>query len=99
MPRNVVLSMPAERERVYFAPYSIQHRAEHDGVSYYDLDKLDYKVDLEAGWDIGFGEGRETSGNELPMHFDISMDGTFLVNQDGKVWKSGGSFFRSSIWA
>ena len=65
----------------------------------FKIDKLDYKVDLEAGWDIGFGEGRETSGNELPMHFDISMDGTFLVNQDGKVWKSGGSFFRSSIWA
>ena len=40
MPRNVILSMPAERERVYFAPYSIQHRACHDGISYYDLDKL-----------------------------------------------------------
>ena len=40
MPREIILSMPTKRERVYFAPYSIQHREEHDGISYYDLDKL-----------------------------------------------------------
>jgi hypothetical protein len=40
MPRNVILNMPAERERVYFNPYSIQHRNEHDGISYYDVDQV-----------------------------------------------------------
>jgi len=40
MPRNVILSMPAKRERVYFPPYSIKHRSESDAISYYDLDKL-----------------------------------------------------------
>ena len=40
MPRNIILSMPTKRERVYFPPYSIQHRSEHDGISYYDLDKV-----------------------------------------------------------
>ena len=40
MPRDIILSMPAKRERVYFAPYSVQHREEHNGISYYDLDKL-----------------------------------------------------------
>ena len=40
MPRNVILNMPAKRERVYFNPYSIQHRNEHDGISYYDVDQI-----------------------------------------------------------
>ena len=40
MPREIILSMPTKREIVYFPPYSIKHRSEHDGISYYDLDKL-----------------------------------------------------------
>ena len=40
MPRDIILSMPTKQERVYFNPYSIQHRKEHDGISYYDVDQI-----------------------------------------------------------
>ena len=63
------------------------------------IDSFDYKVNMDAGWDIGFGEGKETQGKELPMLFTVTMGGKFLVNADGEIWKSTGDFFDSQIWA
>lgn len=63
------------------------------------VDSFDYTVNLDAGWDINHGEGKETSGKELPMLFDIKMSGKFLVNADGTIWQSGGQFFKSEIWS
>ena len=40
MPRNVILNLPPAHETKYFNPYSIQHRKEHDGISYYDIDQV-----------------------------------------------------------
>ena len=40
MPRNIVLNMPTKQETKYFNPYSIKHRASHDGISYYDVDQV-----------------------------------------------------------
>tara|TARA_R110000744_G_scaffold135942_6_gene245657 strand:+ start:884 stop:3700 length:2817 start_codon:yes stop_codon:yes gene_type:complete len=63
------------------------------------VDSFDYTVNLDAGWDINYGEGKETSGHELPMLFDIKISGKFLVNADGTIWQSGGQFFKEEIWA
>ena len=40
MPRNMILNLPPAHESKYFNPYSIQHRNEHDGISYYDVDQV-----------------------------------------------------------
>ena len=51
-------------------------------------------------WDIALGEAdKETSGLELPMHFDIAIGGKFLVNADGIIWNNEGKFFGESILA
>lgn len=63
------------------------------------VDSFDYTVNLDAGWDINYGEDKETAGHELPMLFDIKLGGKFLVNADGTIWQSGGEFFKSEIWS
>jgi len=56
------------------------------------IENVDYTVNLDAGWDIALGEGNETTSLELPMLFDLKIGGKFLVNADGKIWKSDGKF-------
>lgn len=63
------------------------------------IDNFDYKINFDAGWDIALGEDNETAGFELPMLFDITMGGKFLVNHDGEIWTDKGNFFNEEIWA
>ena len=56
------------------------------------IENVDYTINLDAGWDIALGEGNETTNLELPMLFDLKIGGKFLVNADGKIWKSDGKF-------
>ena len=56
------------------------------------IENVDYTINLDAGWDIALGEGNETTSLELPMLFDLKIGGKFLVNADGKIWKSDGKF-------
>lgn len=56
------------------------------------IETVDYTINLDAGWDIALGEGNETTSLELPMLFDLKIGGKFLVNADGKIWKSDGKF-------
>lgn len=48
-------------------------------------------------WDIAFGEGKETSGLEIPMHFSIQIGGKFLVNADGTIWSDQSDFFDPQV--
>jgi len=60
------------------------------------IDSIAPTYNLES-WDIAFGEGRETSGLELPMHFDIQIGGKFLVNADGTIWSDQSDFFDPQV--
>ena len=60
----------------------------------------------DAGWDIGHGveanwddgEGNaETTKYELPIMFDVSLGGKFLVNADDNIWSSEGTFFDTEM--
>ena len=62
------------------------------------VDSFDYKF-MDDQWDIAFGKGHETSGFELPMHFECTVGGKFVLNADGGVWNNNGEFFNSEIWA
>jgi len=50
-----------------------------------------------ASWDIAFGNDKETSGLELPMHFDLTIGGKFLVNADGTIWSDQSDFFDPQV--
>lgn len=63
------------------------------------IDNFDYKINFDAGWDIALGEDNETAGFELPMLFDVTMGGKFIVNHDGEIWTDKGNFFNEEIWA
>jgi hypothetical protein len=62
------------------------------------IDGFDYKF-MDDSWDIAFGKGHETSGFELPLHYECTVSGKFLLNADGGVWNNNGEFFNSEIWA
>jgi len=66
------------------------------------IDTFQYNF-IGEQWDIAFGDvgekGSETSKFELPMHYEVTMGGKFLVNYDGGVWNNEGTFLNSDIWS
>jgi hypothetical protein len=54
---------------------------------------------MDDQWDIAFGEDQQTSGFELPMHYEVEIGGAFLANHDGSIWNAEGTFFDDAIWS
>ena len=60
------------------------------------IDSIAPTYNLDS-WDIAFGEDKETSGLEIPMHFEIQIGGKFLVNADGTIWSDQSDFFDPQV--
>jgi len=70
------------------------------------IKSFDYTINNDAGWDIGHGKEAgwddgtghaETTKKELPIMWDVSLGGEFLVNADGNLWTNESKFFQEEI--
>ena len=68
----------------------------YDGVNVL-IEKITFTIEEDFSWDIGVGDGDETSGAQLPMIIKLNLSYKFATNVDGNLFTNASRFFGTKI--
>jgi hypothetical protein len=61
------------------------------------IEKITFTIEEDFSWDIGVGDGDETSGAQLPMVIKLNLSYKFATNVDGNLFTNSSRFFGRKI--
>tara|TARA_R110000764_G_scaffold109101_3_gene195137 strand:+ start:1755 stop:3389 length:1635 start_codon:yes stop_codon:yes gene_type:complete len=61
------------------------------------IEKITFTIEEDFSWDIGVGDGDETSGAQLPMIIKLNLSYKFATNVDGNLFTNASRFFGKKI--
>lgn len=61
------------------------------------IEKITFTLEEDYSWDLGIGDGDETSGAQLPMVIKLNLSYKFATNVDGNLFTNSSRFFGKKI--